>query len=124
MINSDNYPVYKDRDGNYSLAHNGCRTAVVKGDDTGVWTHDEVSAYLAEHEDALVPEPVPPPPTPEELAARRRAEIMRELGEIDLKTARAGRVIAIGRGTPDDIAYLDNYENQAEALRIELAALI
>ena len=33
----------------------------------------EVEAYLAENPEALVPEPVPPPPTPEALASQARA---------------------------------------------------
>lgn len=33
----------------------------------------EVIAYLAEHPEALVPEPVPPPPSAEEIAAAARA---------------------------------------------------
>jgi aminoglycoside phosphotransferase (APT) family kinase protein len=88
----------------------------------------EVESYLAsltpeERSKALVPEPVPSPPTPEQIAEQRRAEIMTRLHEIDLKTARGGRAVALGRSTEYDLIKLNEYEDEADALRIELRAL-
>jgi len=41
--------------------------------DSSQITRGEVESYLAEHPEALVPEPVPPPPTPEVLTSQARA---------------------------------------------------
>lgn len=82
-----------------------------------------VKSYLAEHEDALVPEPVPPPPTPEELAARRRAEIMQQLIETDQKTIRPLRAVITGNPSDADRTRLEMLTAYADNLRDQLAEL-
>jgi len=62
----------------------------------------------------------PSPPTPEELAARRGAEIKARLTELDLASIRPLRAIADGVATADDRARLAEYEAEAAGLREEL----
>ena len=76
---------------------------------------------------APVPEPTPAP-APVTPAAIRRAEIEAELTSIDAASARPLRAIlaaTVGGGTADaaDIAKLQSLEDQATALRSELATL-
>jgi hypothetical protein len=65
----------------------------------------------------------PPPPTGEELAARRVAEIKAELAEIDLQSIRPLRAITKGVATDEDTLKLAGLEGRAEELRAELAEL-
>jgi hypothetical protein len=51
----------------------------------------EIKAYLAEHPEALIPEPQPPEPTPEEIAAAEEARIEAEETEKDRAFYRAFR---------------------------------
>lgn len=64
-----------------------------------------------------------PQESDEEKKAKRRAGIIRELSEIDLKTVRPLRAIQSGAGTQDDIDMLSTLEQQAEELRAELKNL-
>jgi hypothetical protein len=66
----------------------------------------------------------PPPPTPEELAAQRRAEILGRLAAIDTESIRPLRSLAEGAATDYDTDKLAGLEQQAAELRAELAALI
>lgn len=75
----------------------------------------EVTAYLASHPEALVPEPVPPPPSAEELKARRVAEIKAEILALDAATIRPLRA--------GETARVDEIEAQVVALRAELMGL-
>lgn len=84
----------------------------------------EVESYLAEHPEALVPEPVPPEPSAEELAARRIQELKSKLYDIDVKTARPARLVALGRATQEDLDKLNALEDEAEVLREELRGLL
>jgi len=63
-------------------------------------------------------------PTPEELAARRIAEIRARLSEIDAQSIRPSRAINNGTATDDDRARLAGLESEAEALRAELQAIM
>lgn len=62
-------------------------------------------------------------PTVEELNQARIAEINQELNEIDLKSIRPERSIRVGKGTEYDTQKLEDLDNQATALRFELAEL-
>ena len=59
------------------------------GSDMGPWIYPdnpryaEVLAYLAEHPEALVPEPVPPPPTPEQLLSQEMQQLLAYLASTD-----------------------------------------
>ena len=86
-------------------------------------TIEMVESYLAEHPEALVPEPTPPEPTEEEIAARRIQEIKSRLYEIDVKTARPARLVALGKASESDLNILILLEDEAELLRIELRSL-
>jgi hypothetical protein len=63
----------------------------------------------------------PPPPTPEETAEARRAEIMAELDDIDRHTIRPLRAMAKGTATEEDAERLAALESRAGELRAELA---
>jgi hypothetical protein len=71
----------------------------------------------------------PPPPTAAEAAEQRIAEIDQELTELDGKKARptASITLAMAEGAAvnsRDAARLQQYEQQAEALRIERSELL
>jgi hypothetical protein len=66
----------------------------------------------------------PPPPTPEELAAQRKAEILARLAAIDTDSIRPLRSLAEGAATDYDTDKLADLEAEAAGLRAELAALM
>ena len=69
-------------------------------------------------------DPSPPyKPTPEELAAQRKAEILSELNSLDMASIRPLRAIVNGAGTDDDRARLHEIETEAGWLRAELTVL-
>lgn len=55
--------------------------------------------------------------------AARRAELLTELAAIDAASARPLRAILVGSATDEDRARLTELDEQAAALRLELAAL-
>lgn len=68
-----------------------------------------------------------PEPTPEELAERRRQEILAELDRIDRASSRSLRAIIAAQAAGQepasaDVARLAGYEAEAKALRAELKA--
>lgn len=65
----------------------------------------------------------PPEPTAEELAERRKAEIKARLVEIDAASVRPLRAIAQNEAVQDDLNKLTRLDDEAAALRSELAAL-
>jgi hypothetical protein len=119
MITKDNEPIYRSNDGDYTIHVNGQTYGVCNNNPAEKYTIDMVEAYLAEHPEALVPEPVPEPPTPEELAARRRVEIMAELAAIDASAIRPMRAKLAGSATVADEEMIADLEAQAVALRGE-----
>ena len=62
-------------------------------------------------------------PTPEEIAAARRPEILGRLAAIDAESVRPLRAKVSGTSTPEDDATLAALEQEAGALRVELAGL-
>ena len=77
---------------------NGRTKAITETDYPYDWA--KVSAYLAEHPEALIPEPVPPPPTPEQVAEQARRANLSYLAATDwysIRYAETGKVI------PEDI---------------------
>ena len=75
----------------------------------------EVEAYLSAHPEALVPEPVPEPPTAEQVAATARAAILAQLDDLDRRSIRPLRA--------REMTKVVELETQASALRDRLAAL-
>lgn len=71
-----------------------------------------------------LPEPVIPEPTAEQLYWKRRAEIIIALSQIDAASARPLRAILVGSATNEDRDLLTELDEQAAALRAELAALV
>ena len=63
---------YKRKDGTYVV--DGYHVCPKYIDPHGKYDIAEVEAYLAEHPEALIPEPVPPPPTEAELASSIRSQ--------------------------------------------------
>jgi len=80
-------PISRRKDGSYQFGSGGSSYGLSVDDPFNA----EVQAYLAEHPEALVPEPVPPEPTAEELKAQRIAEIKAELAALDVKSIRPMR---------------------------------
>jgi hypothetical protein len=104
---------YKRSDGTYVVdGYHVCKKDI---DPIGKYNIAEVSAYLIDHPEALIPEPVPPEPTEEELAARRVAEIIAELDRLDRASIRPIRAGEADR--------LTEIEAQVVALREELNTL-
>ena len=104
-------PIYSRPDGTYVIEHNGYPYHVIESDPLFA----EVQAYLLDHPEALVPEPVPPPPTGEELAARRVAEARTYLASTDWVIAKLGEAQMLG----GDIATLvEKYQDVLDA-RVE-----
>lgn len=64
-----------------------------------------------------------PAPSLEQQAAARRAEILADLERIDTASARPLRAILVGSATDEDRAKLTELDEQAAALRAELATL-
>ena len=92
-----NKPVYERADGTKVVTlENGYPYHVIEGDQI----NDELRAYLAKHPEALVPEPVPPPPTPEQIAEQRRAENLAYLASTDWYAVRFAET---GKGIPADV---------------------
>ena len=63
---------------------------------------------------------IPPDPTPEE---QRKVVILARLVKLDELSSRAMRAIALNRATDMDLVKLGEYEDEAEALRIEYKKL-
>lgn len=63
-------PIYSRPDGTYVIEHNGYPYHVIESDPLFA----EVTAYLLDHPEALIHEPVPPPPTEEQLASTIRSQ--------------------------------------------------
>jgi hypothetical protein len=55
--------------------------------------------------------------------AQQKRDIMSQLDALDLKTIRSMRAIQAADFTDDDVAYLQQLEQQAKALREQLSAL-
>jgi hypothetical protein len=90
MITKTNEPIYKTRFG-YNIKHNGMDYGVGDNNPREQYTIDMVESYLAEHPEALIDEPNPPEPTPEEIAAREAWEDEAREHELDLQWIRAQR---------------------------------
>jgi len=101
----------------YKLTH---RTAVIRLADSAfiptVEGNRDYQKYLEWLSKGNTPEPAAPLPNP------RIAEIHRELAEIDVASMRAIRGHII-RGRPADAVKLSKLEDDADALRAELASL-
>jgi len=98
-------PIYRRTDGTYIIrgpaGEYACAPRVVNPD--GYASQEDVEAYLAKHPDALIPEPLLPAPTADELAAIARASRNAALAEHDtlvriaLRDQRAGDAVAMAR---------------------------
>jgi len=64
--------IYSRKDGTFVV--DGYHVCSKDIDPMGKYDIDELKAYLAEHPEAVKEEPVPPPPSHEELAARAEAQ--------------------------------------------------
>jgi hypothetical protein len=90
-------------------------------------THTSPARYMEDlgplPDGALLEQPAAPPPTPEEIAAARKAEILARLAAIDADSVRPLRAIANGEGTDFDTQKLAALDAEAAGLRDELAGL-
>lgn len=110
-------PIYSRPDGTYVATVNGYPYHIIDGDPL----KDEVESYLAKHPEALIPEPVPPEPSAEELERIRVAGIQAQLDALDRKAIRPLRAIAAGTATQADRDRLADLEAQADVIRTRLA---
>lgn len=100
---------YKSESGEvFAYAADGSQDAYIRADLLPMTT-EEVAAHLA----SQVPSP----------EAVRKAEILAELAAIDAASARPLRAILVGSATEEDRARLTELDEQAAALRAELATL-
>ena len=83
----------------------------------------QVAAYAEERPEMVTDEAPPAPPTPEELAEARRAEILAELAALDAARVRPLAELALNPGAAYPAAKLGELEAKAAALRQELAGL-
>lgn len=83
MITKANEPIYKRADGYFVLLVDGLPYGVRPGDEECSYPYSEVASYLLDHPEALVPEPTPPAPTPEQLKEREIAEKLAYLASTD-----------------------------------------
>jgi len=125
VIDISNEPIYRCDNGSYVIQspwgpYNVCSKDV---DPVGKYSIYEVEAYIATHQGALITEPVPPPPTPEDLAARRKAEIAAELEALDTRAIRPMRAKLAGKATVVDEEMIAECDTRADLLRAELAEL-
>jgi len=98
MITKDNEPIYKQPDGNYTIIINGNTYGVCDNNPKEPYTKEMVEAYLADHPDALIPEPVPPEPTQEELDKREEQELRGYLAKTDwyaIRFAETGKEVPL-----------------------------
>jgi hypothetical protein len=91
MITKINEPIYRQSDGNYIIRINGAGYGVCDNNLKEKYTIEMVEAYLAEHPEALVPEPLPPKPGAEEKKTRKDAEDEAKELELDRKWIREQR---------------------------------
>jgi len=109
MISKANEPIYRKSNGTYVVIHNGSTYwCGFPDDDTGtLYPHKEVEAYLLEHPEALIPEPVPPAPTQEELDAREVQTLTSYLASTGWYSERASEYVEsnglYGKPTPPEI---------------------
>jgi len=118
MITSDNLPIIKRKDGSYQITMGNLPYGVDVLSDL----HSEVEAYLLEHPESLIPEPLPPEPTQEEKDAMERRRIIGRLAEIDTLAARPMRAILSRTQTDADIEKLTALEAESKELRTQLLA--
>lgn len=96
---------------------------VVKGDENCAYPYSEVESYLADHPEALIPEPKPREPTQEEKINIEIASINSKLNSIDQKSGRALRAICSKNATDADYAMLSKLEDEAKVLREKLTSI-
>ena len=80
-------------------------------------------AYLEWVAEGNTADPADPPSEPWVFAPSRRDVIMSRLAQIDIDSVRALRAKATGKGKPQDDDKLTALEDEATALRTELAGL-
>jgi hypothetical protein len=109
-------PVFRRSDDTYVITYRGYPYHVLTSDPL----YKVVESYLAEHPEALAPEPKPPEPTEEEKAAAQRTVVLAELAALDAKSIRPLRALASGVDTEEDRTMLVELEDKASIFRTEL----
>jgi hypothetical protein len=128
MNNYQQHSVEKRLDGTYVVIHDGhpYQVCTKEVDPDGIYDIAEVAEFwgsLPKGDPRKQVEVPPPQPTPEDIAAIRKAEIYARLDEIDRVSIRPLRAIAEGTATEDDHALLAALEVEAVKLRKELQNL-
>jgi hypothetical protein len=106
--------IFKRIDGSYVI-NDGTYHATSTGE--SAITSEMVEVYLAEHPDALVPEPIPPAPTDSQLEAAAEAQRQARFAEYDTAIMRLKRAERMGDPTATaKIAQWDEYAVALQAL--------
>lgn len=90
--------IYSRKDGTFAV--DGYHVCPKNIDPAGKYDIEELKAYLLDHPDAIQPEPLPPPPTPEQLREAEIASLKAYLAGTDWYVARFAET---GTAIPDEI---------------------
>lgn len=114
----ENARVRQFADNSYAVDMGDGWYGVAFGDELCRYPYSEVEAFLAEHPEAL--EPDPEPPSQEEIERQRVATITAQLEALDRRSIRALRAVSAGTATAEDRAILADLDTQAAELRAGL----
>lgn len=119
IITEKNSPMYKKSNGTYMMTRpetgNLDYWCGFPNDPDGC--HAKVEAYIIAHPDALVPEPLPPPPTDAQLEATAESQRQARFAEYNTAIMRLKRAERMGDPTATaSIAQWDEYAVALQAL--------
>jgi len=107
-------PVYKRNDLVLVGTLNGSSYSFSEESNPQAWA--EVQAYLKDHPEALQPEPLPPPPTKEQLEELAESQRQACFAEYDLAVKKHTRWIALGLDADDSM--LQKWHEYARKLEL------
>lgn len=94
----DGMTIYSRTDGTFVV--DGYHVCPKDIDPAGKYDIEELKTYLLDHPEALQPEPLPPPPSPEQLRAAEIASLKAYLASTDWYIV---RMMDTGEAVPDEI---------------------
>ena len=108
------------RDNGITYVVDGYHVCPKDVDPAGKYDIEELKAYLLDHPDALIPEPLPPPPTDAQLEAVAEAQRQARFAEYDTTVMRLKRAERLGDTTATaSIAQWDIYAVALQTLNDE-----
>lgn len=100
MITKDNEPIILMRDGGYTVQHGQYRYVVRDSDKRGLYKTIDIVDYIADHPEALIPEPLPPEPTKEQKSTQEIQSLLSYLDSTDWYIIRGNET---GETIPKDV---------------------